>query len=118
MPSVITVSAVPDTNILSIVASGSDAEMNYKVIQSVLKNYGSVADFVIGDTQLDVLEEPVVVDNPMNPYNPMDYTIMFALIGMFIGVIPSIAYAFFVKTFGSLCKDYVKKTPRSQKNSV
>ena len=98
MPSVITVSAVPDTNILSIVASGSDAEMNYKVIQSVLKNYGSVADFVIGDTQLDVLEEPVVVDNPMNPYNPMDYTIMFALIGMFIGVIPSIAYAFFVKT--------------------
>lgn len=98
MPSVITISAVPETNILSIVASGSDADMTYKVVQSVLKNYGSVAEFVIGDTQLDVLEEPAVPKEPTNPYDPVKNAIMYALIGMFIGVLPSVVYAFFVKT--------------------
>lgn len=98
MPSTITISAVPDTNILSITATGSDPNMNYKVVQSVMKNYGSVAEFVIGDTQLDVLEEPSVADTPTNPYEPVKNTIMFALIGMFIGLVPIILYAFFVKT--------------------
>lgn len=98
MPSVITISAVPETNILSIVASGSDADMTYKVVQSVLKNYGSVAEFVMGDTQLDVLEEPAVPKEPTNPYDPVKNAIMYALIGMFIGVLPSVVYAFFVKT--------------------
>lgn len=98
MPSVITISAVPETNILSIVASGSDADMTYKVVQSVLKNYGSVAEFVIGDTQLDVLEEPAVPKEPTNPYDPVKNAIMYALIGMFVGVLPSVVYAFFVKT--------------------
>lgn len=98
MPSVITISAVPETNILSIVASGSDADMTYKVVQSVLKNYGSVAEFVMGDTQLDVLEEPAVPKEPTNPYDPVKNAIMYALIGMFVGVLPSVVYAFFVKT--------------------
>lgn len=98
MPSVITISAVPSTNILSIIASGSNADMNYKVVQSVMKNYGSVAEFVIGDTQLDVLEEPTVADTPTNPYDPVKNAITYALIGMFIGVLPSVVYTFFVKT--------------------
>lgn len=98
MPSVITISAVPETNILSIIASGSNADMNFKVVESVMKNYGSVAEFVIGDTQLDVLEEPAVPKEPTNPYDPVKNAIMYALIGMFVGVLPSVIYAFFVKT--------------------
>lgn len=97
IPCTITISAVPDTNILSIMTSGSDAEMSYKVVQSVMENYDSVAEFVIGDTKLDVLEEPAVPTVPVNPYSPVKDTIMFIFIGMFIGVIPIVAYAFFVK---------------------
>ena len=97
MPCTITISAVPETNILSIVTSGSDKEMSYKVVQSVLKNYGSVAEFVIGDTKLDILEEPVPPKNPVNPYDPVKQILMFVLIGMFLGAIPIAAYGFFVK---------------------
>ena len=98
MPATITISAVPDTNILSIVASGDDPQMSYKVVQSVMKNYNSVAEFVIGDTKLDVLEEPVLPEAPTNPYQPFKNIMMFIIIGMFIGILPSVAYAFFVKT--------------------
>ena len=72
--------------------------MNYKVAQSVMKNYGSVAEFVIGDTKLDVLEEPVVAEVPTNPYSPWKQTIIYAFIGLLIGIVPSIIYGFFVRT--------------------
>lgn len=98
MPSTITISAVPDTNILSIVTSGSNPKMNYKVAQSVMKNYSSVAEFVIGDTKLDVLEEPVIADTPTNPYSPWKTIAVFGFIGLLVGIFPSIIYGFFVRT--------------------
>lgn len=107
IPCTITISAVPETNILSIVTSGSDREMSYKVVESVLKNYGSVAEFVIGDTTLDVLEEPVMPKEPVNPYAPLKSVMMFGLIGMFIGAVPVVLYGLFVKKIRS--KEDVEK---------
>ncbi len=101
MPCTITISAVPDTNILSIVTSGSDREMSYKVVQSVLKNYGSVAEFVIGDTQLDVLEEPILPKSPTNPYSPAQQTLLFVLLGIILAAIPIGLYGYFVKKIKS-----------------
>lgn len=101
MPSTITISAVPDTNILSIVVSGADPGMNHKVINSVMDNYSSVAEFVLGDTQLTVLEAPRFNDAPTNPYSPVNSIIMFAFIGFILGLVPSVLYAFFVRTIKS-----------------
>ena len=101
MPSTIKVSAVEDTNILSIVSSGSDPELNYKVIESVVNNYASVAEFVLGDTDITILEEPSVPYIPTNPYRPIYGIMLFALIGFFAGIVPSIIYAFFIKTIKS-----------------
>lgn len=107
MPSVITISAVEDTNILSIIVSGSDPEMNLKVINSVMTNYSSVAEFVLGDTLLTVLEEPTYNDVPLNPYSPVSGVIKFAFLGFILGLVPSILYAFFVRTIKS--KEDVEK---------
>jgi receptor protein-tyrosine kinase len=101
MPSVLTISAVEETNILSITASGSDAEMNLKVINSVIENYASVAEFVLGDTEITVLEQPVVAQHPVNAYSPVTEIIKFGFIGFVLGLIPSIFYAFFIKTIHS-----------------
>lgn len=101
MPSTITISAVESTNILSITASGSDPEMNLKVINSVIENYSSVAEFVLGDTKLTVLEQPIMAEQPLNLYTPMSAIIKFGFIGFMIGLIPSIIYAFFVRTIKS-----------------
>lgn len=43
-----------------------------------------MAEFVIGDTKLEVLEEPVVAEEPTNPYSPWNQTIIYAFIGLLI----------------------------------
>lgn len=101
MPCTITITAVEETNILSILVSGQDAEMNLKVIQSVMDNYSSVAEFVLGDTILTVLEEPVMPSEPVNPYSPLNPIVKFGFIAFILGLIPSILYAMFVKTIKS-----------------
>lgn len=101
MPSTLTVSAVEETNILSIIASGADPDLNLKVINSVIENYSSVAEFVLGDTKITVLEQPTVADSPINPYSPVSAAMKFGFIGFIIGLIPSILYGFFVRTIKS-----------------
>lgn len=98
MPSSISISMVPGTNIINIVVGGGNYDLNYKVLTSVMNNYSDVAGFVIGDTKLTLIEEPTVGTVPTNPYNPYEAAFMFAFIGFFVGVLPSVAYAFLIKT--------------------
>lgn len=101
MPSKIEISSVEGTNILSIVVTGKDAQLNYDVIESVVNNYGSVAEFVLGDTKIDILEEPVVAKKPNNLFSPWSDVIKFLLFGLGIGMVPCGLYAFFVRTIKS-----------------
>lgn len=101
MPSTIYISAVEDTNILNIKVQGSDAALNYQVINSVMNNYSSVAEFVLGDTQLQILEQPTESYVALNPYNPVGAAVKFGFIGFILGLVPSIFYAFFVRTIKS-----------------
>ncbi len=107
VPSVINIVAVEDTNMLSITTTGSDAKLNYNVINSVMNNYSSVAEIVIGDTELTVLENPTIPKQPLNPYSPIKNTLMWIFIGFIVGLIPSILYALLVKTIKS--KEDVEK---------
>lgn len=107
VPSTITISAVPDTNIISIITSGADPEMNLKVIHSVMNNYSGVAEFVLGDTKLTVLEQPTIPEEPTNSYSPINAVIKFGFIGFIFGLIPSVIYAFFIRTIKS--KEDVEK---------
>ena len=97
VPATITITPIENTNIMNIVASGSDADLAYKTIKSVLKNYGSVTAFVVGDTKLSVIEEPTKAFEPANPYNPIISILQYALVGLFISMIPSIIIALFIK---------------------
>ena len=101
IPCTITITTVENTNIISIKVNGTDPRMCYKVLQSVLRNYGSVTSFVVGDTKLTVLEEPALPKVPNNPYNPFQTILAFAFGGYLIGCIPAILYALFVKTIKS-----------------
>ncbi len=98
IPAIITVTPVDNTNIMNIVANSSDAELAYKTIKSVLKNYGTVTAFVVGDTKLTVIEEPSKPLEPANPYQPIWGILMFAAFGLAISMIPSLVAALFIKT--------------------
>ena len=101
VPGTITITTVENTNIISITVSGTDPKLCYKVLKSVLKNYASVTDFVVGDTKLTVLEEPAQPKSPTNPFNPFKTILAFAFGGFLIGCIPTALYAFMVKTIKS-----------------
>lgn len=101
VPSIITVSAVPNTNILSIIALGKNPELNNKVIDSIINNYSEVVEFVLGETKLTILEQPMGSDEAINAYEPTKAIIKYGFIGFILGLLPSVAYAFFVRTIKS-----------------
>ncbi len=57
VPGTINVSSISGTNLLTITVRSSDAESAYAVLQSVLRNYPSVAQFVVGQTELTVIDD-------------------------------------------------------------
>ena len=57
VPGTIKVSSIKGTNLLTISVSSSNAEKAYAILQSVLKNYPEVAQFVVGQTELTVIDD-------------------------------------------------------------
>lgn len=69
VPGSISAVAVNGQNLFELSVSGSDPQQIYDVLQSVIKNYPSVAEYVIGDTQLHILDETGVPTEPVNQPN-------------------------------------------------
>lgn len=57
VPGTISVNSIKGTNLLTISVSSSNAEMAYAILQSVLNNYPEVAQFVVGQTELTVIDD-------------------------------------------------------------
>lgn len=57
VPGSITATADDGTNFLNISVTGSDPQMAYNILMSVINNYPKVAEFVLGETQLTILDE-------------------------------------------------------------
>ncbi len=57
VPATINVSSIPGTNLLTITATSWDADLAYDTLQSVLRNYPEVAQFVVGQTELKVIDD-------------------------------------------------------------
>ncbi len=57
VPGWINATCIKGTNLLTITVGSYDAELAYKVLQSVLRNYPEVAQYVVGQTQLTVIDD-------------------------------------------------------------
>lgn len=66
VPGTISAQMLGDTNLFQIKVVSSDAQMAYDILQSVIENYPQVAQYVIGDTKLKLLDETGVPQAPMN----------------------------------------------------
>ena len=64
LPVNLSASSVKGTNMFTISAEGSDPNLTYEILQSVIKNYPAVADYVIGNTDLVILSYPEVPTEP------------------------------------------------------
>lgn len=70
VPGSISAVAVENQNLFELSVTGSDPQQIYDVLQSVIENYPSVAEYVIGDTQLHIIDETGV---PTEPENEPDF---------------------------------------------
>ena len=57
IPGTIRVSCISGTNLLTISVTGSNGDRVYAVLQSVLRNYPEVAQFVVGQTKLTIVDD-------------------------------------------------------------
>lgn len=82
----ITASVLEDTNLFTITVVDSNAQRAYDVLQSVISNYPQVAKFVIGSTQLSLIDTSAISTMPTNIPNYTKKAIMGALAGAFVGI--------------------------------
>ena len=69
MPASISAECITDTNMITLTATGRDPQLTYDSLQSVINNYSSVADHIIGRTKI------VVIDEPLLPVGPDDHSL-------------------------------------------
>ncbi len=98
MPASVSASCVNGTNMVTLTASGTDPQKTYDTLLSVIKNYPSVADYIIGRTKLVMINEPVVPKTPANAGAWSQSVVRAALIGLVLGMTWIVAYAVLRKT--------------------
>lgn len=57
-------SVVENTNLLSVSVTSNTPELSFRQMQSVLKNYNTVSDYLLGNAILEVLQAPSVPTGP------------------------------------------------------
>ncbi len=91
-------SAVEGSNMFTLSVTGKDPQLTYDILQSVIKNYPSVAKYVVGNIKLTMITTPTV---PTGPSNSSDYVtdgIKGACMGFAAGVLFIVIYALSRKT--------------------
>ncbi len=79
--------AVANTNIFEVSVSSSSAQDAYDILNSIIRNYPKVAEYIIGDTRMTVIEgaEPKVATVPYNSGSYYKYVVFAAFVGVLIG---------------------------------
>ena len=63
IPGTISAEADSGLNLLTLSVTGSDPQMTYDILHSVIDNYPKVAEFVVGKTKLNILDETGVPED-------------------------------------------------------
>ena len=98
MPASIAATCIPETNMITLVSTGKDPQLTYDTLLSVIENYSSVADYIIGRTKLVIISEPVFPESPSNKMAWRSSVLRAALIGAVIGIGWILVYAILRKT--------------------
>lgn len=85
----ISATAVKDTNIFEIAVTSPSARDAYDVIRSIMTNYPKIAEYVVGDTRMNVIEgsEPMMAEEPSNSGEIYPKVAIFAIVGVLVGAV-------------------------------
>lgn len=89
----ITAEAIENTNIFTVKVFSENAQDAYDIVQAVIKDYPEVAQYVIGDSQLNIIQEPVLAEEPYNEPSLIKNLVLGAVIGCFLFAVFLFVYA-------------------------
>lgn len=98
MPATVTATCIPDTNMVTLTSKGLDPQKTYDALLSVIDNYSSVADYIIGRTKLVIISEPEIPESPSNTGEWVSSVFIAAFAGAAIGAGWIVVYALLRKT--------------------
>lgn len=93
VPGTIEAEVMKDTNLFTLSVTADQPETANKVLQSVVKNYPSVAEFVIGSSKLTLMDESGVPTAPANPFYFQSEIKIGILIGLILCFLLDLLYA-------------------------
>lgn len=83
---IISAQTVQDTNLFTIKVVSSDPKAAKEILEKVIEVYPQVADYVIGNTSMDLLTQPDEADEPYNRFDPISHVIKGAVAGLVVGM--------------------------------
>ena len=97
VPATLSAQSVKSTNMFTMTATGRDPELTYKVLVSAMKNYPSVAKYLVGNVLLTMITEPQIPEEPVNRFS---YAVLLKgmAIGFAVGAAWIVLYAFLRRT--------------------
>lgn len=113
IPGTLTATAVEDTNLFTITVTSSNYETAYNVLKSVINNYPSVAEYVVGATDLVLVVPPSASSTPINPISYREK----ALIGTAVGALLGLLIVFFLENLNHTVRhpDEIRKLLNNQR---
>ena len=114
VPGSISVTNVEGTNLLTITVTSSNAQDAYNVLQSVIKNYPQVSQYVVGQTTMDVIDDNGVPTDSGKTVTIRGSVKKGALVGFGIGLLIILFYMVSYRTIRTSGDPvYTKKKRRS-----
>ena len=77
---------IDNSNLFTLSVTSRDPQAAYDILQALIKNYPAVAEYVIGKTQLNMIDSPEFPSMPYNSTQHMKYTAVGCLIGFVLGM--------------------------------
>lgn len=90
----ITAQTVANTNLFSLKVTSTSAQDAYDILTAVTEVYPQVADYVIGNTEMNLLTVPEVATEPYNEFQPLRTICKGAVLGAALGLLFILLYAF------------------------
>jgi len=107
IPGRISLSRIPETNLIELKVTSANAEDAYNVINCMINNYSQVTDMVMSDVTLSILDTPSLAEAPDASPDYIRTGLKGLGIGLAISFVIIILYSIFRHTI--LNKDDVKK---------
>lgn len=84
---------IENSNLFTLTVTSQDPQAAYDILLALIKNYPSVAEYVIGKTQLNMIDQPEFPSVPSNSTEHLVSVIKGGFIGFVLGLCVVIVYA-------------------------